>query len=165
MRRLFFILMLIFALAAPVAYAGEEGEGGGEAKPKASKDTDVTGGRFAGDPIYIHLAPMILPVINATGVEQLVTLQIVVEVKDMETADTIHSKMPKVVDSLMRHLYGGLARGTLKDGKMVDVVRVKSNATMAINEVIGNDSVEKCTCPRRRPKNVIGFCNPASAML
>lgn len=117
------------------APAGEEGA----SKPKGSKD--VSGGRFAGDPVYVHLAPMVLPVISDAGVEQIVTLQIDVEVKDFDVADAMHSNMPRVMDALMRALYGGLGRGNLRQGKLVDVTKVKTKATAALDEAVPGGGV------------------------
>lgn len=121
------------------------GEGGAEEVPagegadaKKKKNTDVTGGRFAGDPIYVHISPMVLPIITESGVEQLVTVIIDVEVKDIDTADTMHSNMPRVKDALMRALYGGLGQGTLRTGKLVNINKLKTRATTALTDVIGD---------------------------
>ena len=107
------------------------GEGGGK------KPDDVSGGRFEGDPVYVHLAPILLPVISDEGAEQIVTLVIDVEVKDFNVADAMHTKMPKVRDSLMTALYGGLGHGTLRNGKLVDVTKIKAKVTAALNQVMG----------------------------
>jgi len=132
---------------ASVVYAAEEAakeekadKGGGEGG-KGKSPEGVTGGRFAGDPIYVHITPMVLPVISDSGVEQLVTLVFDVQVKDFEAADTMHAHMPKVMDSLMRSLYGGLGRGTLRNGKLVNIVKVKDKASDAVGEIIGKDKV------------------------
>src|ERR1700722_14190738 len=113
-KRSFSLLMIsLLALnAAPMVWAShalaEEAASpaakeGGDSKRKGSDD--VSGGRFAGDPIYVHISPMVLPVINNNGVEQLVTIILDVEVKDFDSADAMHTHMPKVQDSLMRALY------------------------------------------------------------
>ena len=112
-------------------HGGGEGEGGEKKQP-----ADVAGGRFAGDPIYVHLAPMVMPIITDDGLEQLVTFSIDLEVKDFNAADTIHSNMPKVMDALMRGLYGGLGQGSLRNGKMVDVNKIKKKALAALTEAI-----------------------------
>jgi len=114
----------------------------GDKEKKKGGDEDVSGGRFAGDPIYVHIPPMVLPVISDAGVEQLVTLILDVQVKDFDAADNMHSNMPKVQDSLMRALYGGLGQGTLRHGKLVDVTKVKNKAVAAVGEVIGTDHVQ-----------------------
>jgi len=122
------------------AEKGEGKKGEGEGEKKKGPD-DVSGGRFAGDPVYVHIAPMVLPVISDQGVEQIVTLLIDVEVKDFDTADAMHTHMPKVMDALMRALYGGLGQGTLRNGKLVDVSKIKTKATAALNEVLGEGSI------------------------
>lgn len=116
--------------------AKDEGGEGGEKKKKG--DEDISGGRFAGDPIYVHIAPMILPIISNQGAEQLVTVIIDVEVKDFDAADKMHTDMPKVRDALMRALYGGLGQGSLRNGKLVDVAKVKEKASAALREVMGD---------------------------
>lgn len=140
------VLVLIIAAPVPAAYAsgGEaKAEGHGEAKKgeeggekKETKPKDVTGGRFEGDPVFVRLEPFILPVISEQGAEQIITLRIDLEVKDLEVADSIHSSMPRVRDAIMRALYGGLGQGSLRNGKLVDVNKVKSKSLKAIEEVI-----------------------------
>lgn len=124
---------------------GEEGQegsgnGGGQISNNTKKkgEDDVSGGRFAGDPVYVHLSPMVMPIITDNGAEQLVTFTIDIQVKDFDTADNIHSNMPRVVDALMQALYGGLGQGSLRNGKMVDVAKIKAKATEAITSVIGD---------------------------
>jgi flagellar basal body-associated protein FliL len=114
-----------------------EGEGGEGKKAPA----DVSGGRFAGDPVYVHLNPMILPVITDAGAEQIVTLQITIQVKDFDAADAVHSNMPKVMDALMRALYGGLGNGNLRNGQLIDVSKVKNKAIAAVGQAIGPKNV------------------------
>ncbi|MDX2029013.1 MAG: hypothetical protein SFW62_10340 [Alphaproteobacteria bacterium] len=114
---------------------GEEGD--------AKKGDSVSGGRFAGDPIYVRLPVLILPIISETGVQQLVTMQIVIEVKDFGVGDDVHSNIPRVMDSLMRALYGGLGQGSLRNGYMLDVNKVKAKATAAIQEVVGAGNVRR----------------------
>src|ERR1700729_1579363 len=67
--------------AAPADSKEEsKGEGGKDADAKKKGSDDVSGGRFVGDPIYIHVAPLVLPVINENGVEQLVTILFSIQV-------------------------------------------------------------------------------------
>lgn len=144
--RVFLGLMLVIGLAAAVPAMAEEGESkekpakaeGGEGGESKKKSDDISGGRFEGDPVYVHIAPMVLPVISDEGVEQLVTLVIDLEVKDFNVADTVHSQMPRVRDALMRALYGGLGKGTLRNGKLVDVAKVKAKIQKAVTDVIGD---------------------------
>lgn len=129
-----------FANEGKAEKKAESGDHGGEKGKK--KPEGVVGGRFAGDPIYVHIAPMVMPVISDAGVEQLVTIVLDIEVKDFDTADNLHSNMSKVMDALMRGLYGGLGQGSLRKGKLVDVAKVKTKATLALREVLGEDSIK-----------------------
>lgn len=135
---LLFLSLCAFALMQTAvlspAYAEEEA-------PKAKKSDDVSGGRFEGDPIYVHIAPMVMPVITNDGVEQLVTMIFDVQVKDFDAADDMHANMPRVMDSLMRSLYGGLGQGALRNGKLANVNKIKSKAVDAVGQVVGKDKV------------------------
>ena len=147
------LILMVGALGLPShqTWAEEEkaaakGEGGekkeaGEGGDKAKKSDDVSGGRFSGDPVFVHIEPLVLPVITDEGVEQLVTIIIDVEVKDFDVADNMHSNMPRVMDALMRGLYGGLGQGSLRKGKLVDVNKVKAKATAALTELLGADGI------------------------
>ncbi|MDR3424982.1 MAG: hypothetical protein P4M13_07910 [Alphaproteobacteria bacterium] len=125
--------------ATPRAFAKDAPAAKSDSKKKGGED--VTGGRFAGDPIYVHISPMVLPVINDAGVEQLVTILFDVQVKDFDATQQMNTNMPRVMDSLMRHLYGGLGEGVLRNGKLVNVNKVKQKAIDAVAEVIGKDNV------------------------
>lgn len=159
MKSLFIVALLSLLLSTgmmPQAWAEEskaspKAEGGGKEKESGKKEegekekskgpADVSGGRFAGDPVYVHLAPMILPVITQVGSEQIITLQIAIEVKDFDAADSVHSNMPRVMDSLMRALYGGLGSGELRNGQLIDVTKIKSKAIAALGEAVGADNI------------------------
>ena len=113
-----------------------------EKPEKNGKDnSDVTGGRFEGDPIYVHVPPMILPIINQNGAEQLVTIILDIQAKNFHAADQLHTNMPRVMDSLMRALYGGLGEGSLRNGKLVNVDKVKNMALRAVGNIVGADNI------------------------
>lgn len=130
------------------AEGGEHGGGGGghgegkkDDKKKGEGENDVTGGRFEGDPVYVHIAPMVMPIISDSGVEQLVMLTLDIEVKDFDAAEQVRARMPKIRDALMRKLYGGLGSGNLRNGKLIDVSKIKAKALTAITDVVGKDNV------------------------
>ncbi len=122
---------------APAAEA--EGHGGGE---KKEKDGVITGGRFKGDNIYVHLQPLVLPVISENGAEQIVTLRIDLQAHDYDAAQAMHSNMPRVQDSVMRALYGGLGQGTLRNGHMIDMAKVKARVAEALERTLGTGKVD-----------------------
>ncbi len=112
---------------------GEKSEGKG--------DKNITGGRFEGDPIYVRIAPMTLPIINDNGVEQIVSVIVTVQVKDLDSANVLHKNMPRATDSLLRHLYGGLDEGSVRKGKLVNIPKIKKKAVEAIAEIVERKNI------------------------
>ena len=149
---LFFLLLVAFVWANAPAFAssggggGEKAEGGhgggGKEGGKKGGDDTTMGGRFAGDPIYVRIPPMVLTAITDEGVQQFVTIQVDIEVKDFNAADEMHSNMPRVKDALMRALYGGLGDGSLRKGKVVDIEKVKAKATTALKNAMGEENIK-----------------------
>lgn len=115
---------------------------GGKKKKGAPQDGEISGGHFDGDPIYIHLKPLVLPIVNDSGAQQIVTLQIDLQIRDFDTADSMHSNMPRVRDSIMRALYGGLGNGSLRNGNMLDVDRIKTRVQRALDETFGKNTIQ-----------------------
>jgi flagellar basal body-associated protein FliL len=79
--------------------------------------------------------------LSDSGVEQLVMLTLDIEVKDFDAAEQVRARMPRIRDALMRRLYGGLGSGNLRNGKLIDVSKIKAKATTAITDVVGKDTV------------------------
>ena len=69
------------------------------------------------------------------------TIRFDVQVKDLDTADDMHANMPRVMDALLRALYGGMDEGTLRNGKLANVSKVKDKAIEAVGEVVGIDKI------------------------
>lgn len=151
--RLLFLLMLL--LVSGAAYASGGGGGGGdEAAEKAKKaektaaqknkkrDTaTITGGQGTEEPVYLHLAPIVLPVINDYGAQQIVTMLVDLHMKDYETASGMQKQMPKLKDALFQALYGGLADGKMRNADALDIQVVKDSIKTTLNRVYGADSV------------------------
>ncbi len=152
MKKQFTLSIMLLAASllamAPIAVRAEEGEapakksGGEDGEKKKSTFNDVTGGKFDGDPVYVHLEPMTMPIITNAGAEQLITMLIDVEVKDFDIADQMHADMPRVRDALMRSLYGGLGEGTLRNGKLADISKIKAKTLSALQEIIPGDGMK-----------------------
>ena len=86
--------------------------------------------------LYVHLQPMVLPVVGNNGAEQLVTLMIDLQVADSDVADKIRAKMPRVQDSILRALYGGLGDGSLRKGHVVDISKIKAKIASALDQTM-----------------------------
>lgn len=74
---------------------------------------------------YVELAPVHLPMIDEKGLQQMVSLVIVLEVKDKVAADRIKKKEPRLVNAYLTHMYGNMNNSNVvKDGVLqMDSVR------------------------------------------
>ncbi|MDD3287873.1 MAG: hypothetical protein PHX43_02545 [Alphaproteobacteria bacterium] len=141
----FFAYLTLSPIEVMAAHGGgEKAEGGGKAEgDKKKKDEGISGGRFAGDPMYVHIPPFILPVVTDKGAEQIVTLMVDLKVKDGWSAEKIHDNMPRIKDAMMQALYGGLGDGALRNGVLVDVSRIREKIFEAVTGVMGPGLIEE----------------------
>ena len=133
-------------LGAP-AYAsggGGGGHGGGDkAKAEAKDDqkakkkeaVSITGGQTADDPVYLHLAPITLPIINDYGAQQIVNMLVDLNTKDKQTAEDMQKQMPKLKDAMLQALYGSLSDGSIRNAQALDIVKIKANIMETLNRV------------------------------
>ena len=116
------ILLLIGLLTAGAARAEE-----------ASKD-----GVNPGDPIYVDMAPMVLPVIDGDRVQQVLQFTVTIEVPDEKAADHIRAVKPRLTDAYIQDLYGALDRRRVLDGKVLDIERLKDELKKVSVAVLGD---------------------------
>lgn len=144
------VLLLSLVLTVPLAYTAAYASSGGEKKSEGHDssgggkkgDEDVSGGRFAGDPIYVRMEPLVVPVISEEGLQQMVTMLVVIEVSSFEAADFVHSHMPRVRDAIVRAIYGGLSSGDIRNGKMVNLGKAKANIAEQVRKVMKPDMLK-----------------------
>lgn len=74
---------------------------------------------------YVELMPVHIPMINREGLQQMVSLVIVLEVEDKAAADRIKGKEPRLVNAYLTHMYGNMnSRSIMRDGVLqVEAVR------------------------------------------
>lgn len=125
--------------APPEAPSGDEAK---DTKSKGKGDGAIFGGRFKGDNIYVHIEPLVLPIITDNGAEQLVTVLIDLQVRNFDAADNVHSNMPRVRDAIMQALYGGLADGALRTGNMLNIAKVKSKISASLEKTLGQNLID-----------------------
>lgn len=111
------------------AAAKPEKKGEGEGKAAAPKD----------GPIYVNLQPMVLPVLDEKGPQQLITLLISLEVENEEKQDLIKERMPRLNDAYLQTLYGALDTRTVNKGSLVDITRIKQKLKAPTERVLGKD--------------------------
>jgi len=126
----------IGSMAPAVALAGEEGSNAAAAASGA------------GDPIYVDLAPLVLPVIDGDRVQQVLQFTITVQVADEKAADHIRSIKPLLTDAYIQDLYGALERRRVLDGKVLDIERLKEELRRVSTNVLGDKGFEEILIQR-----------------
>lgn len=123
------------------AHGKPKEEAKGEAKSKKKDATTITGGTSKDDPIFLHMAPVTLPIINDFGAQQLVTMLIDLQIDALENAEKMQKEMPRLKDAILQALYGGLADGSMRNANALDIVKIKSNVQTTLNRIFGGDHV------------------------
>jgi len=154
-HRSFLLCVLLCALCcAPLSVvASEHGGGhGGEAskadakaeqKSKKKDTATITGGQGADDPVYLHMAPITLPIINDYGAQQIVTMLVDLQIKDFQTAESMQKQMPKLKDALLQSLYGALADGSVRNANALDIVKIKANIMETLTVAFEDGAVKE----------------------
>lgn len=134
-----FSLSCIFALAlflnmAPALASAEGGHGGGASEAAESEDPNK--------PQYVKISPLILPMIGDNGVEQVVSLVIVLEVSSKDTATEVISMSPKLNDAYLTDLYGAIDRRDRMRNGLLDVAYIKQRINTLTQQIMGPDKVK-----------------------
>jgi flagellar protein FliL len=129
---LLLVLIAILSLAPAAVRAAEE-KGGPE---NMAQDPN------AGGPIYVQIAPFVVPVIGENGPEEMVSLMITLEVATQEKSDYVRARLPKLNDAFMETLYGALDRGTIKRNGLINVTLMKDKLVKASNKVLGQGYID-----------------------
>jgi flagellar basal body-associated protein FliL len=152
----FALISLSFAVPEDVL-ASEHGakkesgaHGGGAKKEEAKGDADkaenadgsITGGEHEGDPVYVHLKPLVFPVINDKGAQQVVNLIIDLEVKSFDVATKLNASRPKVNDAILTGLYGSLSDEEVRNSVVLDIAKVKHFILQAMEKSFGKGIVK-----------------------
>lgn len=91
---------------------------------------------------FVKMDPLTLPVINKSGVVQIVNISITLEVEDAEKAKEIEKFAPRLKDAYIQDMYGSLGAATsLTPNGVLEVNIVKKRLNAVTQKVLGNDSV------------------------
>ena len=115
------------------ASVGEEGHE--EAKSDHKEDDGHKGGHYE----YVELDPLILPIVDNSGVNQVVSLVIAIEVEDQLKKDKVKAMSPKLKDAYIQDLYGMLNKHAALKGGIVQVAKIKERLNEVTNKVLGDD--------------------------
>ncbi|HVY11933.1 MAG TPA: hypothetical protein VHB73_00045, partial [Alphaproteobacteria bacterium] len=125
-----------FLLAAGFMASPAHAEGKAPAH-KAQSHMSTTGQLF-----YITMNPMILPIVTDTGIQEVVSVVVALEVKDEETMQKVNNMVPKLGDAYMRSLYGKIGSADYRNGRFLDLGKLKNKLSQVTENVLGKGLVQ-----------------------
>lgn len=99
-------------------------------------------GRDAASHKFVELDPLILPIIDEKGVNQIVSIVIVIEVGDDKKAASVQTLAPRLKDAFIQDMYGVLNKHAALRGGVVQVGMIKQRLREVSIRVMGEDMVE-----------------------
>lgn len=128
-----------YFLGGATAQAAATHDGGEVADEAKAKEAEGHEGDEAAkpEPEYVQLDPLILPIINAQGVTQTISLVITIEVPDAVSAEKVTARAPRLKDAYIQDLYGALGRQASTQGGVVDVGAIKARLNAITRRVMG----------------------------
>ncbi len=123
----------------------------GDAKAEAKKDDHgkdkkAKGGHGDGHGgpavLFVEMDPLILPIIDAEGVNEVVSLVITLEVEDEGGQQAVKDMTPRLKDAYIQDMYGVLNRqSVMKDG-VLQIGMIKNRLNRISHEVMGEHVVK-----------------------
>ncbi len=92
---------------------------------------------------FVELEPMVLPIIDDSGIQQLITLVVVIEVDSEENAKQVKDLSPRLKDAFIQDMYGVLNRKASLEGGVLRVDRLKKRLTKVSAKVLGEDNANQ----------------------
>jgi flagellar FliL protein len=109
-----------------------------QAAKEAEKD-DGHGGKEGGD--FVELSPLVLPIIDDTGVTQVVSIVVVIEAASANAANDIRKFEPRLNDAYIQEMYGILNKHAALQGGVVRVDMLKERLNAISQRVLGTEMV------------------------
>ncbi len=119
MRNLFILTFSVFCLSvlATNVEAAEKKETSGAAE-------------------YVKLDPLLLPIIDEDGVQQVVSMVDAIEVAGISDADKIKAIRPRLTDAYLQDMYGILNRHAALKGGIIQVQMIKDRLNQVTDKVV-----------------------------
>lgn len=132
--------------AAAEEKAGDEASGAGHAGDHAKAD--------AHQPYpFVEFEPLIVPVIDESGVSQVISLVIAVEVMNGFDVAKVQAMAPKLKNAYIQDMYGILNRHASLQGGVLEIERVKERLNAISQRIMGENIVHgvKLQVVQQRP--------------
>lgn len=92
---------------------------------------------------FVRLEPLILPIIDDSGVSQVVTLVVALEVNGAEAEKKAEMYAPRLKDAFIQDMYGVLNRKASLNGGVIKVDRLKARLNRVTTKVLGENQVNE----------------------
>ena len=123
-----------------VASLGAENAQAVAAKLKRDKHAKATKAEAA-NLRFVEMKPIVLPIIDADGVSQVVTLIVSLEVSGDDNEKYVMALTPRLKDAFIQDMYGMLNRKASMDGGVVKVDHLKNRLNKVSAKVLGERKV------------------------
>lgn len=90
---------------------------------------------------FVHIDPLIFPVIGETGVTQTISLVVSIEVPSKEAAVEVERLSPRLKDAFIQDMYGALNRKNSMEKGVLKVGPLKARLNRISTQVLGEDKV------------------------
>lgn len=126
------LLVLIGAGVGGYVMFGPKPQKEGEHVEEAPKKKERTG-----PPVFVQVGPMIVPVMGAKTVEQNIMVTVSLEVDDDTIREQVRQQSPRLVDAYVQALYGGIDKGQVIDGQVLNIPALKTKLMETTEKVLG----------------------------
>jgi len=90
---------------------------------------------------YVELDPLVLPIVDKSGVSQVVSMVIALEVMKSSDADEVRRISPKLKDAYIQDMYGMLNEHAALKGGVIQVGYIKNRLNKISHDILGEDRV------------------------
>ncbi len=88
---------------------------------------------------FVEITPLMFPLIDRNGTNQIITLVVSIEVKNSEGAEKVTLLTPRLNDAYIQDLYGYLSQYAKMNGGRVEISEVKKRLNRVTARVIGEE--------------------------
>jgi len=134
------ILILGGGAAGAYFYFGQSAEAsiGATEEHKAAKEEHKDKSHHK----FVEIEPLVLPIIDKSGVTQVVSIVVVIEVGDEKKAAMVTQLQPRLKDAYIQELYGVLNRHAAMPDGVLQVGMVKERLNTISEKVMGEGVIE-----------------------
>lgn len=123
-----------FYFFMPAEETASEGEEGAH---QDAKKEEKHGGGHGETAEFVELDPLILPIIDNTGVSQVVSMVVSIEVDGPAAAEQVKKLSPRLKDAYIQDMYGVLNEHAALKGGVIQVDTIKKRLNKLTADVLG----------------------------